>query len=364
MRKAEHGDLREAFGEILRGGAGHGFTEIPVDHRARRVGLQRTAQTGRDPGGFHRREGVGVQDARAGLGQQAHLTIADAGDGPRVRHDGGIRAHQPRHVRPVLIDVRADARRRQRAGHVRAVAGQGVDLPLTVRAIEAGDDQPGHAAHPGEAAQRGGNIQRAGFVKAHEPCGVHHRHAAPAGKEPGTEGLAPAQGVGFGDFKRRFDLPRDLARRKTDAQFPGDPGVAGRDCVDQRRGIPARGPRLPAAIQQCGDLFPALLGRPRCGQHDAAPFGRGAHNLQDLPEPPGGGGGAAAEFGRDELHGGFPQRQKCGAGRMASNNRGERVSVKTLQPRSRAPPPADRASYARGKDRVTIRMCSVMYIKN
>ena len=122
-----------------------------ADHRAGVVGLVRVADVQGDVLLAHGEDRPLVEHLRADVAQLAQLGIGDALDGLGILDDARVGHQEAGHVRPVLIDVRVERGRGQRAGDVAAAAGEGLDRAVGHDAVKAGHHD---AAAGGRVLQR------------------------------------------------------------------------------------------------------------------------------------------------------------------------------------------------------------------
>ena len=119
-----------------------------------------------------------MQHTGPGPGQRPHLPVADVGNELRVRHQGRVRSHHTRHIAPVFIKVRFHARGSQRAGDVRAVPGQYVNVAGGIGAIEPRHHDGLIRLHqPPQVVSRALFVQRPVGIEGDQVGGVHHGQA-------------------------------------------------------------------------------------------------------------------------------------------------------------------------------------------
>ena len=268
------------------------------DHRARMVGGVGVADVERDVFLAHGEDRAFVQHLRADVAQLAQLAVGHAADGLRIVDDAGVSHQDAGDVRPVFIYVRAECRRRKRAGDIAAAAGEGLDVAVGHHAIKAGDDDP---AVLGERAQRRiGDLLIDGAVELElDPPGrVNELVAEVFGHQARGEVFTARGELILADavFHLLPQLVKFLVEAELEAAFGDDLVIA---VADHGEDILARNAILNvcgAEIEQIGDLVVAGEALARRGDDDHAAGGVGVHDGLHFGELVRVGERGAAEF--------------------------------------------------------------------
>ena len=112
-------------------------------------------------------DGALVEHLSAGVAQLPQLVIGHLGDGLGVLHDPGVRHEDAADVRPVLVDLRVQCRRRQSPGDVAAAPAEGADAPVGHEAVEAGDHRAQATNLPPEGLVGGFLVHGAVKIELH-----------------------------------------------------------------------------------------------------------------------------------------------------------------------------------------------------
>ena len=239
-----------------------------------------------------------MKHLRADVAQLAQLRVGDALDGARVGHDLGIGHQEAGHVRPVLVHVGVQRRRRQRAGDVAAAAGEGVDAAVGQHAVEAGDDHPAAGGRPLQGLIADLLIHGAVHAEVQPHGAVQKIKAQIVGHEPRREVFAPAHQLVGGDalvhlLAQGVEL---LLQRGGQSQLVPDLQIAAAHHVEHRVAAAAVLQVGVAQIQQVGDLMVVLEPLTGGADHHHAAAGVGLHNGAHLAELLGVRHGRTAEF--------------------------------------------------------------------
>ena len=140
-----------------------------------------------------------MEHLRADVAQLTQLGVGNALDGPRIGYDLGVGHQEAGHVRPVLIHVGVQRRRRQRTGDVAAAPAEGVDAAVRQHAVEAGNDHLPPAGRMDQSLIAGLLVHRAVHAEVQPQAAVQKVKAQAVGHDPGGEILAPAHQLIGGD---------------------------------------------------------------------------------------------------------------------------------------------------------------------
>ena len=248
----------------------------------------------------HRENGILVKHLRAGIAQLPKLVVGDFRDSLRIVHDPGVGHEDAGHVRPVLVHVRVQRRRRQRAGDIAAAPGEGMDGAVGHGAVESGDHRAVAKQHL--IAQRlVGHLPVHGAVHVeHYPvCRVHELEAEVGRHQFGGEILAPADQLLLGHVLRVDALFQSLQlrlQRQVKPQLIPDVQIAGRDHVKNAAAVHAVLDMGIAQIEKVGQLMVIAEPLARGGDHHDPALRVGQKDIPYLAVLAGIRHGAAAEF--------------------------------------------------------------------
>ena len=258
-----------------------------ADDGARVLGGVGVLDHERDPRLAHREHGLLVQHARTHVGKLAQLLVGDARDGAGIGNDARIGREEARDVRPVLVEVGAEALGEDGARDISAAAVEQLDLALLGGAVEAGHHEAALVAallHELGGAAHG---ERAVVVEGHDVLGVEERQTKILGHEAGGKVLAARDellggvAAGAGTLGKGAEF---IADRVGKAELVGDIEVALADVVEQ---LVARhvvfGVRV-HEIQQVGNLGVVLKAAAACRDHHKTACGVGIDDGFDFFE--------------------------------------------------------------------------------
>ncbi len=131
---------------LMTGDAGNGarrgvLRHVRDDQRAGIFRVVGVADVDGDVRALHRENGVFMQDGGAHVGKLAQFAVGDDVDRARVVDDLRVRGEHAGDIGPVLVNIGVDSAGDNGAGDVGSAAGEGLDLAVGGRAVEAGDDR-------------------------------------------------------------------------------------------------------------------------------------------------------------------------------------------------------------------------------
>ena len=243
-----------------------------------------------------------MQHRCAHVGQRTKLTIAHVGDSCRILDNARIRSEQPRDVRPVLVQVRADRAGSETARDIGAAPLKRVDGADHVRSIETGDHSPlQREQRRSHCPACHCHIQLSILVKTYAPRRIDKCKAKILGHYFGSQIFTSAGRVIFLRIceKQLLQMLELILKREAYLQ-------AGEDVLKTRLD-PGQlvferiaGGRLFITIQQKIRHF-AVFGKALSGRrdHNKSSFRIIAHDFLDLAKLGGVRNGCAPEFGDD-----------------------------------------------------------------
>ena len=227
-----------------------------------------------------------VQDRRAHIGKLAQLAVGDIVDDVRMLDDARVGRQHAGHVRPVLIQLCAHRAGHDRARHVGAAAGEGLDGAVGHRAVESGNNRLGSLVEKRAQACVGDvGVEVALVVEEDGARSVNELIAEVICQHDTVQVLAAAGSVIASDSSAEVlaDLREFLVQAEGKSQVGDDTVVALPDGREGFRKILALNRYLViAAVQHIGDLgvlLEALSGR---GGNDVTSFGVGVNYISDL----------------------------------------------------------------------------------
>ena len=255
-----------------------------------------------------REDRVLVQDRRAHIGKLAQLAVGDIVDNVRMLDDARVGRQHAGHVRPVLIQLCAHRAGHDRARHVGATAGEGMDGAVGHCAVEAGDDGAVDADEGvADGCVRGLGVKGAVCAEQDHLRRVDKGKAEIGRQQSGVQIFAAAGHIVALRRSAQVCFDGGKVRREIDLQLQlgDDIGKALPDLIERGGKILPGAGGVIAAVEQVRDLRiagKALAGR---GGDDVAAAGIFTDDGRDLFKLTGGRQRAAAEFHNDGVHKGL-----------------------------------------------------------
>ena len=240
-----------------------------------------------------------MQYLRAQIAELTQLAVRHAADGCGVFHDAGIGHQDAGHVRPVLVHIRVQGRRRQRAGDVAAAPGQGHHPAIGHGTVEAGDHHPLAVRCLPQRLIAGILIHSAVKLEPQPQRRVQEGIAQILRHQPGGEILAPGGQILLVRLAGGHPLPQGVelpVQVQVQAAVVGDLLIPPADQGEDLLAADAVFQVGAAQIKKVGDLVIVLVPFAGGGHHDNAAGIVTLHNGLDLGKLHGIGHGGAAEF--------------------------------------------------------------------
>ena len=137
-----------------------------------------------------------MQNASSHVGEFAQLRISDLLDVLRIGHNARVGHQEARYVRPVFVEVRLEAARKNGTRNVRAPTGHHLDLAVRRRAVEPRHNEAAVLLQNAlEVFRRLLKIKRAVKLHRYDVLGIHEGEAEEIGHQTGGEVFAAARNV-------------------------------------------------------------------------------------------------------------------------------------------------------------------------
>ena len=154
---------------------------------------------------------VFVQNASSHVGEFAQLRISDLLDVLRIGHNARVGHQEARYVRPVFVEVRLEAARKNGTRNVRAPTGHHLDLAVRRRAVEPRHNEAAVLLQNAlEVFRRLLKIKRAVKLHRYDVLGIHEGEAEEIGHQTGGEVFAAARNVVNREVGERFAESAEL----------------------------------------------------------------------------------------------------------------------------------------------------------